>query len=297
MSTFISSIFKPQLPHWACEFTERSLIVAGVSGGRKRVKGRYAVDIPAGFVNGGLGDKNLTDPAAAKEAVRSALREAGFRGSEIAVVIPDNSARIAFMTAETLPAGREERDTFIRWKLKKTMPFDVEKAQIAVKELGKHTGDDAEGLDLLVALCPRDIVNEYVDLMGQLDIHAGLVLPSTLAALNLVGGGDGDTLFVKVAPGCISTTILQAQRIQFSRRVQEMPLDEAVYPTFQYYQDKLSGRGFARIVMCAALADTGAMSDLERKLGVQAVALEPKSIEDIFKPALGAVGLVWTTII
>jgi type IV pilus assembly protein PilM len=239
----------------------------------------------------------MADPAAVLDAVRSLLREGRFRGSEIAVVIPDNSTRIAFTTAESLPPGQEERDSFIRWKLRKTMPFDVEKAQVAIKILGKHQGGDGEGLDLLVALCPREIVDEYVGLMGHLNIHAGMVIPSTLAALNLAHKAAGDTLFVKVAPGCISTTIVRDGRIHFSRRVAEMPLDEAVYPTFQYYQDKLGGREFSRILLCADREEPGTLADLERKLGVKAYALEPQGIEDIYKPALGAVGLAWASII
>jgi type IV pilus assembly protein PilM len=294
----VKKIFQPQLPFWACEFTERRLIVAGVSGSRKRVSGKVAADIPPGLVNGSLTEKNFADPIAAREAVQSALKEARFRGSEIAAVIPDSSARIAFITAENLPKGQTERDAFIRWKLKKTMPFDVEKAQIAIKPMGPHVGDDAQGIDIMVALSPREIVEEYVELMRQLDIHAGLVIPSTIAALNLLGNAQGDVLFVKVAPGGITTTIVQDDRIQFSRRVAaEMPLYDAVHPTFQYYQDKLNGRGFARVLVCSDRSESGEMADLERKLGVQAHSVEPKSIEDIYKPALGAVGLVWANII
>jgi hypothetical protein len=76
-----------------------------------------------------------------------------------------------------------------------------------------------------------------------------------------------------------------------------MPIYEAVYPTFQYYQDKLNGRGFTRIVVCSDRIESGDMSELERKLGVHAFPVEPKSVEDIYKPALGAVGLLWANII
>jgi hypothetical protein len=158
-------------------------------------------------------------------------------------------------------------------------------------------GDDTPGIDVLVALCPREIVDEYVELMRQVDLHAGLVIPSTLAALNLVEAREGDTLFVKAAPGCITTTIIQNDRIQFTRRVAEMPLYEAVYPTFQYYQDKVGGRGFSRVVVCSDQTDSVDMAELEHKLGVRTFPVEPKSIEDIYKPALGAVGLVWANII
>lgn len=293
----ISKIFQPQLPFWACEFTETQLVVAGVSGSRKRISGKLAVDVPSTLITGSLTEKNIADPVGARGTVEAALGQARFRGSEIGVVIPDSSARIAFMTAENLPSALEERDAFLRWKLKKSMPFDVEKAQIAVKPLGPHVGGDAQGVDLLVALSPREVVDEYVDLMRQMDLHAGLVMPSTLAALNLLESSPGDVLFVKIAPGCTTTTIIQNDRVEFTRRVAEMPIFDAVYPTFQYYQDKLGGRGFSRIVICSDNIESDVMTELEGKLGVQTYSLEPKSIEDVFKPALGAVGLVWGNII
>ena len=85
----ITQVFKPQAPLWACEVTSKHVIVAGVNARRNQVAGRIAVDLPPG--------KNIE---AARYAMRQALTQAGFKGSEIAVVVPDEMARIAFLTVE-----------------------------------------------------------------------------------------------------------------------------------------------------------------------------------------------------
>src|SRR5262249_32738908 len=142
----------------------------------------------------------------------------------------------------------EEQRTFIRWKLKKSIPFDVDTAQVAYRILGPHRA--GTGVDILVALSPRSTVREYEMLFDDLDIHAGMVLPSTLAALNVFPPPAGDALFVKISPDCVTTTVFQDRRVQFYRRVTDVSLYDAVYPTVLYYQDKLGGQSLQQLYVC-----------------------------------------------
>src|SRR5262249_1183889 len=150
-----------------------------------------------------------------------------------------------------LPAGHDERETFIRWKLKKNLPFDVDSAQIAYRVLEpRDSSKNGKGADLMVAISPRAVVEEYENLLQSLDLHAGFVMPSTVAALNLYSTAKDDAVVVKVAPGCITTTVFQHGNPRFYRRVAEMPLHDAVYPTILYYQDKLGGGALTTVVVC-----------------------------------------------
>ena len=275
----VVEVFRPQVPLWACELTSKHIIVAGVNSRRTQINGKWAFELPAG-----------TTLATARPAVQDVFNQVGFKGSEVVVVVPDETARIAFLTAENLSKNLEEQKTFIRWKLKKTIPFDVDTAQVAFRVLGPRTG--GPGIDMLVALSPRSVVQEYEALFDSMDIHAGTVLPSTLAALNLFPAPAGDTLFVKLSPDCITTTIFQDRRVQFYRRVTDLPLYDAVYPTVMYYQDKLSGKALEHLVICNYDSDLRApLEEIHGKLGLAAERIEPKSVEDVYKPALGAIHL------
>ena len=115
-------------------------------------------------------------------------------------------------------------------------------------------------------------------------------MPSTLATLNLLGTPSDDTLFLKIAPACMTTTIFRHGRIQFYRRVIDMSLYDAVYPTVMYYQDKLGGKTLERLVVCGYDSDIRASTaELQEKLGLVPQRLEPREIDDIFKPVLGGV--------
>src|SRR5436190_18667723 len=169
----MTEFLKPQAPLWACELTAKHVIAAGVNSRRTRVSDKVAANFPV-----------LENVGSAKPIVQQVLSQIGFKGSEIAVVVPDEIARIAFLTVEKPSKHPEEQRTFIRWKLKKSLPFDVDMAQVAYHILGPHNG--GHGVDMLVALSPRSVVREYEKLFDDLNIHAGTVLPSTLAALNLL---------------------------------------------------------------------------------------------------------------
>jgi hypothetical protein len=132
-----------------------------------------------------------------------------------------------------------------------------------------------------------------------MELDAGFIVPSTLAALNLMGSAiqpASDVLFLKIAPESITTAVFQDRRLQFYRRVASEPLYDAVYPTVLYYQDKLGGKAIERMVFCGYDEDTMApLGELQQKLGVPAHRLGPRNIEDIFKPALGAVHFSWAS--
>jgi type IV pilus assembly protein PilM len=292
----ITEVFKPQAPLWACELTSKHLVVAGVSRHRNGVKAKAVSELPPDTIVSSYSELNIRNPEMVRSAVRQLLAQTGFSGNEIVVVVPDDTSRIAFVNAEKPSKKVEEQNTFIRWKLKKSVPFDVDSAQIAYRILSPQK--DRAGVDILVALSPRSVVEEYEKLFDSLDIHAGMVLPSTLGLLNLLQPPAGDSLVLKVAPDCVTTTVFQNRRMQFYRRVTDMSLYDAAYPTAMYYQDKLGGAGFQHLFVCGYDSDLRPqLAELQDKLGLSPQRIEPMSVDDIHKPALGSVHLAWQNLI
>jgi len=294
----ITQVFRAQRPLWACEFTPKHLVVGGVSSSRKRVAAKAASYLPPHALSGSLSEKNISEATAVRDILKELIGRSGFKGHEVGVVIPDEAARITFITAESLPPGEDERAAFIRWKLKKTVPFEVETAQLAFTVTGSRTDGENKGSDLMVTLSPRSVIEEYEHLLESLGYEAGYVVPSSIAALNLFELAKGDVMFLKIAPGCISTMVFQNGRPEFYRKVPEMPLFDAIYPTLMYYQDKLRGKGLNSVTVCGYEGDLQLeLTDLEHKLNVPVQKLGPKSIDDIFKPVLGAVDVIWANLI
>jgi hypothetical protein len=87
--------------------------------------------------------------------------------------------------------------------------------------------------------------------------------------------------------------VLQNGVPRFYRRVAEMPLFDAVYPTVMYYQDKLGGETLSSVTVCGYERDIQwELTELQNKLRTPVRRLGPDTIEDIYKPALGAMNFV-----
>jgi type IV pilus assembly protein PilM len=277
-----TGLFAPDVPMWACELTASQVVVVRASRDRKQVRSQASAHLPDGALRPDLRDPNIVDEDAVRSAVSEALAGAGFSGSEIAVVIPDDAVRVSVLSVDSFPSSVKEQDTFIRWKLKKSVPFDIGNAALAYEVIGKEPA-----LELLVLLSPRSVTRQYEELMESLGLHPGIVVPSTVAAFNLLDGLDGDTLFVKAAPGVITTSIFLDGRLRFYRKIPEQPLYEAVYPTFMYYQDKLHGERLHEVVFCGDEGGAGQTEDLGRRLEVPVRDLLP-GLSAAYQPALAA---------
>ena len=75
-------------------------------------------------------------------------------------------------------------------------------------------------------------------------------------------------------------------------------LYDAAYPTVMYYQDKLGGSGLQHLFVCGDDSDLRpSLNEVQEKLGLAPQRIEPVSVDDIFKPALGSVHLAWQNLI
>ncbi len=279
--------FGPDVPRWACELTPDRAVVVGTGSDRRGVVSQAALELPPGAIAGDLRQAGLVDADGVKAVVRRALDQAGFSGSEIVAVVPDGVARVSIMKAETFPTEPAQQQSFIRWKLKKNVPFDIETAGLAYKKLAQNGS-----VDILVALSPRGVTEQYEDLLESIGIHAGIVVPSTIAALNLLGAKQGDVLFLKASQEAVTTSVFIDGRLSFYRRVGAQPLYDAVHPTIMYYQDKLGGTGIRELITCVHDAATGdRAAELGTRLGIAGRSLYTADVGDVFKPALGALQL------
>src|SRR5207249_665840 len=91
--------------------------------------------------------------------------------------------------------------------------------------------------------------------------HAGLVDTSTFNVVNAVLAGSPpgsvDWLLVKVAADYTSIAILRGSQLIFFRSRSadaEGTLADLVHQTAMYYEDRLSGSGFDRVLLCGASA-------------------------------------------
>jgi hypothetical protein len=279
---FLNGLFGPDVPVWACELSPTQSVVVRASDNRRTLRSMASSPLRSGALVPGLKGTNVVESAVVRASLGRALEEARFFGSDIVLVVPDDAVRVALVDVESFPSGEEEQLAFVRWKFRKNVPFDVAAARVTWERIQTNGV-----VRLLAALVPQSVIRQYEEVVESFGIHAGKVVPSTLAALGLFPDSPGDRLFVLKTSTAVTTSILSGGQIRFYRKVPALSLYEAAYPTFVYYQDKLGGAGLEGVVVCGD-ADAEERAELEQGLGERAETLYASEIPDLFKPALGA---------
>jgi type IV pilus assembly protein PilM len=262
-------------PDAAIEIAAETVAVAAIGGrGSDPNVQSYAFEgLPAGAVVPSLSPHNVTDRAAVVSALRAALDRANLRPRRVALVIPDTAARVSLVRFDRIPERREDLDQLVRWQLRKAAPFPMEDAAISYSP-GLQAADG--GGEFVVVMARRSIVREYESVCEELGLHAGLVDLSTLSVLHLFVSSsppEGDWLVVHVRPDYLSVAITRGDNLIFFRNRPEGDGDslmEVVHQTAMYYQDRLAGKGFARVLLggTGATALEVARHNMEHRLGL-----------------------------
>jgi type IV pilus assembly protein PilM len=311
MSTLRSFFARPR-PTLAIEFAADRVTVVRVagSGDPVAVAGHAVEPLPPGALTPGLNTSNMVDRAAVVEALGLAIERAGGRGSHAGLVVSDPVAKVSLLRFETVPARTADLVELIRWQVRKSVPFRIEDAQLTYAP----GASSAAGREFVVALARRDIVREYEEVAEAARVQPGVVDLATFNVVNAVMAAgappDDDWLVVHAAADYLSLAILRGRDLIFFRHrgaEDETTLADVVHQTSMYYEDRLQGRGFARVVLAGAgrtqagdLATAGAASvesirrELEERLQARVDAVDPRPAVTLADPVAASPALLDT---
>ncbi len=252
--SLLHRMFAPSRPSVAVEIAAGRVTALRLSGGSPPLASYASEPLAAGAVTPGLTAPNIVDPAQVSAAVGRVLESVG-RSRRVALVVPDPVAKVSLVRFEQVPGRASDLEAMLRWQVRKTVPFRVEDAQLtwtAGQEL------EGGGREFVVTLARRELVAQYEAAVAAAGAHAGLV---DLATFNLVGlllaagRGDADCLLVHTASDYVTLAILRRGRLIFYRHrgaEGDGSLEDLVHQTAMYYEDRLSGGGFGRVLLAGA---------------------------------------------
>jgi len=109
-----------------------------------------------------LREPNILDTQAFGDRLVEAHALLLHKGTRLSVTLPDTIGRVLLMDVEGRFKNRNEALDIIRWKLKKSMPFDVGDTHLDYQQLQVRDNND---MALLVTLVSRSVIGQYEDLM------------------------------------------------------------------------------------------------------------------------------------
>jgi type IV pilus assembly protein PilM len=264
-------------PRLACEITSEGVIAARASDKALRLEVFSSRRWKDGTIAPGLTLPNILDAQALRTALNGALGAVAGKSKDVIVVLPDVAIRMILLDFESLPTKRQEIEPVIRFRLKKSLPFDVDQAVLSY-DVTRSNGT----VRVAAAVAPREIIEEYEKAFRDVGYEPGVVLPSSLAALGLVDG-ERPTLVLKVDPMNITITAVEHHELRLVRTLDNphggifsaVDLSESVLPSIVFFEDTFAAH-IEKIYVggTAPLQELGPL--LHQQTGAQVLELAPE---------------------
>ncbi|HTW31877.1 MAG TPA: hypothetical protein VMD76_09370 [Candidatus Sulfotelmatobacter sp.] len=231
-----SNAAKPKL---ACEISADRVLAGRVLDNGGGLETCAARELAPGSVVPDLVENNLRQREAIRAGIEGALGGVAGRSKDVIAIVPDAAVRVMLVEFDTLPSDHEEALGVVRFRLKKSLPFDVDKAKVSY-----HAQKVNDEVKVVAAVALGTVIEDYEAAFREAGFNPGVVLPSTLAAL---GAADGKrpTLVIKVDAHTTSIAILNSEQLQLFRTLENTrgvtitgeQLAEEVYPSVVFFQD------------------------------------------------------------
>ena len=219
---------------------------------------------------------NIHQPQFVQDQILAIAPPNGNRRRRAALILPDYCARIAVLDFDNFPADPVEQLALLRFRLKKSVPFDVDSAVVSYAAQPKKKEKAKEKIEVLAAVMSSEIVAHYEAPFRAAGFHPGLVTTSSLSALNLIQP-EQVTMLVKLNGRILSVLVLDSSRIKLARCVEMEAgrpdeIETVLHPTVAYIEDELKTKP-QRIWLCGFGADTAECA--ERWQSEWGVPVEP----------------------
>jgi type IV pilus assembly protein PilM len=270
-----SNLAKPKM---ACEIAADRVLAGRVADDGVGLEYCAARELAPGSVVPDLVENNLRQRSVVREGIEAALDGVAGRSGDVIAIVPDAAVRVMLVEFDTLPSDQEEALGVVRFRLKKSLPFDVDKAKISY-----HAQKFSDGVRVVAAVALANVVEDYEAAFRDAGYSPGVVLPSMLAAL---GSADAKrpTLVVKVDAHTTSIAILNEDRLQLFRTLENArgvtitgeQLAEEVYPSVVFFQDTYH-LNIDRIYVAGLPESGGAAPALQAQTGAEVQELVSSS--------------------
>lgn len=158
-------------------------IVIGAAGAEIATMQLSGATLPAGAIRPGIVEANLAQSAETVAAIRAVLGRVEARGRAATMIVPDAAVRVFLLDFDTFPTRREEAIPILRFRLRKSLSFDVEHAALSFQVLTEGSSRTEAPWKILAILMPGGVRDDYEAAVRAAGLEPGVVLPASLATL------------------------------------------------------------------------------------------------------------------
>lgn len=264
------------------EINAAGLSFALASGGKSpKLEAGLTLPLSPGMLTLSRRDPNVADMKGFVTAIREAHLRLLTKERSVSVSLPDAIGRVVLLDLEARFKNREEGLDVIRWKLKKSLPFDISGVHLDYQTLEEKENG---AVSLLVSLVARSVVTQYEDLLLEAGLEPKIIDFTSfnlyrLFAPRLEMAEDG--AFVSFYQGAMTVLIFQGGVLSFYRTKEGVSdvqnLYREVNSSFLVYSDRFPGQVIGEVLCTAPPAEAeGFRALVAEASGLEPVLLDPE---------------------
>jgi type IV pilus assembly protein PilM len=231
----LRSVFlEPEAPLAAFEVRKGSagLVRLGREGRGRVLRAAASLELPEGSLALSVSEPNVKAPEAFRATLASLAERAGLReGGRVGLVLPDPVARVSLVPSAELRARRRtDAEEMIRFRLRRSVPFDIRDSRVARLDLPSAPGREAQAL---VGAIARSVLDSYEAPLRELGACAAQA--------------RGDELLVNWDHGYLSLFLTRDGQPLLLRTLSGDPADQPsevareIASTVLYHRERLAG--------------------------------------------------------
>lgn len=258
------------------ELSSDGLRFALVSGGKSpRLDAGLFAPLPAGTLQFSRREPNVGNPQVFVAQVREAHGRLLTKQRTVSVSLPDATGRVVLLDLEARFKNREEGLDIIRWKLKKSLPFDISQVHLDFQTLAEKENG---AVSLLVSLISRPVVTQYEELLLEAGLEPKFLDFTSFNLYRLFAPRleiSENGAFVTFYGGAMTVLIFYGGVLSFYRTKETVGEAQNLYrevnSSFLVYSDRYPGQTVGEVFCMAGASDAEAF----RSLVAEASGLEP----------------------
>lgn len=185
------------------------------------------------------------------DKVRSLVgRNQGRKRGRAVLILPDFCARVAVLEFDSFPTDPKEQTSLVRFRMKRSVPFDVESAAISFHP---QQTSKKKGAEVVVVAAALEIMARYEAPFRAAGLHPGIVITSGIAMLNLERRPE-ITVLARMSGRVLTVIVLQSGVLKLMRTVElaDTSHDEllaVLFPTMAFIEDQYQAKP-ERVLFC-----------------------------------------------
>ncbi|MGH9645361.1 MAG: hypothetical protein ACRD4E_00970 [Bryobacteraceae bacterium] len=196
---------------------------------------------------------NLLRPDSVASALARIAPPNGAKRRPAAVILPDYAARVSLLDFDSFPSSPEEQLPLVRFRVKKTIPFDIDSAAVSYWAQPASAKAGAKKVEVVAVTVAMEILARYEAVFRTANLFPGEVTTSGLAALSL-HNADGIAVIAKLTGNVLTVMAVDHGQLKLFRCLTiENGSDEEILavlnPTFAYIEDEL-GQKPEKLLLC-----------------------------------------------